>query len=1534
MLLVVISCFREFLRYASDVAWIVAAIFFVAVVLGVLMRIGGLGIMFRRLFVLLVLAGYSLFGAVWHVSTTGNDAGGGRSWATAFGTLERALEVSRAGDEIWIAAGRYEPSASEGEISPESGYVLRPGVSVRGGFFGDEASAEVRKRVDRDGNGVVEAWEFAGETILRMPAGCGGTLLDGASEAARPTELDGLTVLGGNAFGAEDSTSHPGEGGGAYLNGQYVVRQCEFTGNHAVRGGGVFARGPVQVEQCLFAVNTATDQGGGIHLSQGDARVSSSLFLDNGSPRDTRAGGALSAAEDAAGAIAFCTFAGSASRDAGSALFLRGGTTVYSSVVWGSQGHSQGILADTGTEILHTATEAGGFPGTFAKGGMLLETDNAGENGVDANDNRPSHLFPCFRSPEDADFRLGRGSCLIGRGILPPEDAPAQDATGAPLVPDGREPSLGCYAADSHANAVVEISLPAPLYFGRTQPWSFSSDQELASWTIAAEDPGLLGVSDDALTGLHAGETRLLLEYTPADDHFAPGTVALPLQVLPRPLEVTADSRMWRSSEESFPELTWSLTAGSLLEGHFLSGDLKAYTNLREGSGEDREISYHTIRQGSLHVMPEAYSNDYQIHFREGLLTVLKGASTQVGDGSGTLTPGEDGISLVSELVYGDPLSGDLQLEGEILLNETGTHVPGTFSWEQEGETLPCGLYELTWIFTPEDASLPQISGTLPATVQERPLKIVPYVLQRPYGAANPEIPYLLQNFAPGEDESVVTRRPVLGCNATAASPAGEYPILLVEDGEAPNYRFLLEEGYLTVEPIALDVLVQSATKIHGEPDPEFTWSAKAECPVPAEAMPIQITRDPGESSGKYALHAVTANKNYLIRNNSAYLQIQGVTPVLHHAKTTPMKPFQTIREIAIDYAMKDPETGEFVPGTLEAEAYWEQYLDIPLTCVPRTIPHLFTPDDPDHYQGPVRIYVPYSMEQTKLTTKADDQTIVYGDPIPEFTYTVLEGELIPGVPINQAYLLREISSHTPTPLPAGQYVIMAGAYRSEIPSHGNNYVYQGWQRSGILTVEKRTAYLIVDDKEYTWGEEIPEFTCHFALDEKGLEPVWEDLFPFLTYEYHVGETGASGQATISITGILSNPNWTLKVVPGTLKCNPRTLTPQWPEDLHLRFWEDPPSLLTISADPAELPAGTVSFSTNSEVYIPHGEIPIYYYIRLTPDDEGYKDKNSSRQCYTWEEPGVHDIYLASDDTGDYRFRWDTTVPGKVTIGAETILLTNHASSMTEGRTFTRKLYKSNDDTEPEEHLFTVGKDVFSDLYVAIRNLLPGGVLWIDGDMGELGYKDIEIPIAHDVTIRKLHSPYWDVSVTLLPALGTINACRSLNLHGIELKNYLSHGGTFLAEDCIFRDTVDITPSSNGTSSETSPVPITFRKCSFTRDTWVNVTESGTGPFYAILYRGSLPSKGGALTLEDCHFKWVQERTGGYNIYIRCSYQSNCDPTKESELTLMRNVLNWPLDLTSCTFEGWQEEDPEILKTHFVPQYEDDPVIKFLLPEQ
>ena len=89
----------------------------------------------RRLFLFLcVYAVISLRGAVWHVSTTGSDDRSGLSWRHSFRSVGHALEVASPGDEIWIAAGCYEPAVSSGVIMPSGSFRLKSGVSLRGGF--------------------------------------------------------------------------------------------------------------------------------------------------------------------------------------------------------------------------------------------------------------------------------------------------------------------------------------------------------------------------------------------------------------------------------------------------------------------------------------------------------------------------------------------------------------------------------------------------------------------------------------------------------------------------------------------------------------------------------------------------------------------------------------------------------------------------------------------------------------------------------------------------------------------------------------------------------------------------------------------------------------------------------------------------------------------------------------------------------------------------------------------------------------------------------------------------------------------------------------------------------------------------------------------------------------------------------------------------------------------------------------------------------------------------------------------------------
>lgn len=81
--------------------------------------------------VLLSLPIFPAAGAVWHVKESSPaPTPDGRAWATAFRTIDAALSIAVAGDEVWVAAGNYT-----------NDIVVPAGVGLLGGFAGNETSA-------------------------------------------------------------------------------------------------------------------------------------------------------------------------------------------------------------------------------------------------------------------------------------------------------------------------------------------------------------------------------------------------------------------------------------------------------------------------------------------------------------------------------------------------------------------------------------------------------------------------------------------------------------------------------------------------------------------------------------------------------------------------------------------------------------------------------------------------------------------------------------------------------------------------------------------------------------------------------------------------------------------------------------------------------------------------------------------------------------------------------------------------------------------------------------------------------------------------------------------------------------------------------------------------------------------------------------------------------------------------------------------------------------------------------------------------
>lgn len=205
------------------------------------------------------------------VDPTAPSAGDGRSWATAFNTVQAAVDsaATSGGGEVWVASGTHTNGGGQGSV-----LTLRSGVSVYGGFDGYKS-----------GTGAREATLAARNFVANV------TVLDGATTAlhvvigANNARLDGFTITRGNASG----TGAAGNGGGMYnADVSPTVDNCLFTANNAaVQGGGMHnsstsgTRTTPVVTRTVFSSNTSGDYGGALYNTQSNGRFESCTFSSN-----------------------------------------------------------------------------------------------------------------------------------------------------------------------------------------------------------------------------------------------------------------------------------------------------------------------------------------------------------------------------------------------------------------------------------------------------------------------------------------------------------------------------------------------------------------------------------------------------------------------------------------------------------------------------------------------------------------------------------------------------------------------------------------------------------------------------------------------------------------------------------------------------------------------------------------------------------------------------------------------------------------------------------------------------------------------------------------------------------------------------------------------------------------------------------------------------------------------------------------------------------------------------------------------------
>lgn len=273
--------------------------------------------------------------AVHHVKA-GPNSGDGTSWATAYATIDEALDASQPGDEIWVAAGVYKPTRLiNTSVKNSRTFVLKDGVSLYGGFSGTESS-KYERALKPGGNG----WDMANETILSGD----DDVADAWEREISPGTTYRYTWKTENSQipGSENNATHVLYNGDVISN-HTIIDGFTITGGNAnqhkakASGGGIYAKGNVSVNACRIVENSTffrneplSDNiqalGGGVYLDgAGDASVTNCLFLRNYamSSYTVGRGGGLYAKN---AKVSGCSFDNCVGEDGGGAVYQIGGT--------------------------------------------------------------------------------------------------------------------------------------------------------------------------------------------------------------------------------------------------------------------------------------------------------------------------------------------------------------------------------------------------------------------------------------------------------------------------------------------------------------------------------------------------------------------------------------------------------------------------------------------------------------------------------------------------------------------------------------------------------------------------------------------------------------------------------------------------------------------------------------------------------------------------------------------------------------------------------------------------------------------------------------------------------------------------------------------------------------------------------------------------------------------------------------------------------------------------------------------------------
>lgn len=370
---------------------------------------------YRKIIALLILLSsvnplFAQDSKTYHVTAEATDGGDGLSWEKAI-TLENALRLAKAGDEIWVKG--YEDITGHIYKAPEGGFVLPSGVAMYGGFEGKETNKNAlptgrhkyQMKYQTALVGDINTNDKASQQLIIYPENTTrtdnathvltlqmGVTPGNTNENNAPTIVSGFLIAAGNASGENTSTN--GRGGGIYVvnnsndnnasSRHFRISQCNFANNYGMRGGAIYVDKSCTNQQsaisyCSFFDNvagkrgTSENEGGGMWID-GTATVYNCNINNN-----TNGGIRLSGTSKIVNCSVIANTVSAVDLTTAGASGSDGGGAVYNTVLWHSTALSKqdtrpAFYSCAFPEVEVTDTQAN----TDANGNVWISNENHG----------------------------------------------------------------------------------------------------------------------------------------------------------------------------------------------------------------------------------------------------------------------------------------------------------------------------------------------------------------------------------------------------------------------------------------------------------------------------------------------------------------------------------------------------------------------------------------------------------------------------------------------------------------------------------------------------------------------------------------------------------------------------------------------------------------------------------------------------------------------------------------------------------------------------------------------------------------------------------------------------------------------------------------------------------------------------------------------------------------------------------------------------------------------------------------------------